>query len=343
MLERPGKQRKFLKEREHIKTELAAAERELQAAQAEDKETLRVLEEWRKEHYPSSDEEEDDEDRTSGDNDNDDVAVGGDTSQMDAVRCDLFPAEESESDDDQVNVARGPDGQINIAREMEELAATDTTALATTVGAYHLSPDTDLAKTMKVILTNTNNEWDSVYNIQQILMHWSAPFNRNVEPGSFLWLEDYNLQPMQSTQIFSEFMDEAMLNSVLEPVDGTNFTTAILSGTTIENQSFSVQAGQAVEILLININTPIPTLIASPLFIETLKGPMGDMVIDIATNPELLARVNAFLDLGGGENIEEEEGGKGIDGTGIRTTSSSQIRDCTVFAFVLPLLLGALF
>ena len=221
--------------------------------------------------------------------------------------------------------------------------ATDTTALATTVGAYHLSPDADLAKTMKVILTNTNNEWDSVYNIQQILMHWSAPFNQDVEPGSFLWLEDYNLQPMQSTQIFSEFMDEAMLNSVLEPVDGTNFTTAILSGTTIENPSFSVQAGQAVEILLININTPIPTLIASPLFIETLKGPMGDMVIDIATNPELLARVNAFLDLGGGENIEEEEGGKGIDGTGIRTTSSSKISDCSVFAFVLPLLLGALF
>ena len=221
--------------------------------------------------------------------------------------------------------------------------ATDTTALATTVGAYHLSPDADLAKTMKVILTNTNNEWDSVYNIQQILMHWSAPFNQDVEPGSFLWLEDYNLQPMQSTQIFSEFMDEAMLNSVLEPVDGTNFTTAILSGTTIENPSFSVQAGQAVEILLININTPIPTLIASPLFIETLKGPMGDMVIDIATNPELLARVNAFSDLGGGEDIEDEDGGKGIDETGIQTTSPSKIRDCSVFACALPLLLGALF
>ena len=40
-----SKRSKFLKEREHIKTELAAAERELQAAQAEDKETLRVLEE----------------------------------------------------------------------------------------------------------------------------------------------------------------------------------------------------------------------------------------------------------------------------------------------------------
>ena len=196
---------------------------------------------------------------------------------------------------------------------------------------------------MKVILTNTNNEWDSVYNIQQILMHWSAPFNQDVEPGSFLWLEDYNLQPMQSTQIFSEFMDEAMLNSVLEPVDGTNFTTAILSGTTIENPSFSVQAGQAVEILLININTPIPTLIASPLFIETLKGPMGDMVIDIATNPELLARVNAFSDLGGGEDIEDEDGGKGIDETGIQTTIPSKIRDCSVFACALPLLLGALF
>ena len=136
--------------------------------------------------------------------------------------------------------------------------ATDTTALATTVGAYHLSPDADLTKTMKVILTNTNYEWDSEHNIQQILMHWSAPFNRDVDPGSFLWLENYNRQPMHSTEIFSEFMDEAMLNSVLEPVDGTNFTTAILSGTTKENPSFSVQSGQAVEILLININTPIP-------------------------------------------------------------------------------------
>ena len=71
------KRSKFLKEWEHIKTELAAAERELQAAQAEDKETLRVLEEWRKENYPSSDEEEDD---------NDAVAVGGDTMETDLSR-----------------------------------------------------------------------------------------------------------------------------------------------------------------------------------------------------------------------------------------------------------------
>ena len=215
--------------------------------------------------------------------------------------------------------------------------ATDTTALATTVGAYHLSPNADLTKTMKVILTNTNYEWDSVYNIQQILMHWSAPFNRDVEPGSFLWLESYNHQPMQSTQIFSEFMDEAMLNAVLEPVDGTNFTTAILRGTTIENPSFSVQAGQAVQILLININTPIPTLIAGPLFIETLKGPMGDMVTDIATNPDLLARVNAFLDLGGGEDVKDEIGKNGMG-----PTSSSQSSDYGAFGFVLTLFLCAL-
>ena len=81
-----SKQRKFLREREHIKTELTAAEGELQAAHAEYKETLRVLYEWRQENYPSSDEEEDDGDGTDGGNDNDAVAVGGDTMETDLSR-----------------------------------------------------------------------------------------------------------------------------------------------------------------------------------------------------------------------------------------------------------------
>ena len=45
-----SKRSKFLKEREHIKTELAAAERELQAAQAVYVTTLRIMEEWRQEN-----------------------------------------------------------------------------------------------------------------------------------------------------------------------------------------------------------------------------------------------------------------------------------------------------
>ena len=97
-----------------------------------------------------------------------------------------------------------------------------------------------------------------------------------------------------------------MLDGALEEVDGTNFTTAILNGTTIDNPSFSIKAGQEVQVLLININTPIPTLIVGPEFIDTLKQPMGDMVVEIATNPDLLARVNAFLELED-DKVEEKE------------------------------------
>ena len=93
---------------------------------------------------------------------------------------------------------------------------------------------------------------------------------------------------------------------------------------------------------MININTPIPTLIAGPDFIETLKGPMGDMTVDIATNPELLARVNSFLDFGGGGDVEDKDGGEVIDKNGIETTSSSQMRNGSVFGFVLSLFLHAL-
>ena len=217
--------------------------------------------------------------------------------------------------------------------------ATDTTALATTVGAYHVSSEADLSKPLKVVLTNTNFEWDNAGNIQQILMHWSSPLNQGVDPGAFIWLEDYNRQPMQSAQIFSEFMDEEMLNSALEVVDGTNFTTAILLGTTIDNPSFSVKAGQEVEVLLINTNTPIPTLIAGPEFIDTLKQPMGNMVIEIATNPVLLARVNAFLDLGdevqGGEENEMEE--KDID-----ITTSASVRRVPMDLFTSIVICGIL-
>ena len=217
--------------------------------------------------------------------------------------------------------------------------ATDTTALATTVGAYHVSSEADLSKPLKVVLTNTNFEWDNAGNIQQILMHWSSPLNQGVDPGAFIWLEEYNRQPMQSAQIFSEFMDEEMLNSALEVVDGTNFTTAILFGTTIDNPSFSVKAGQEVEVLLINTNTPIPTLIAGPEFIDTLKQPMGNMVIEIATNPVLLARVNAFLDLGdevqGGEENEMEE--KDID-----ITTSASVRRVPMDLFTSIVICGIL-
>lgn len=177
--------------------------------------------------------------------------------------------------------------------------ATDTTALSTTIGNYQSSPDADLSKTIKVLLSNNNQVWNDTSNYQQILFHYSTAFNQNIAPSEFLWLKDYNKQPIHSPQIFEEYMDVDSLNSLVMPIEGSNMTTALLKGTTVDNQAFSVVAGQSVEILLINVNEPIPTMIAGPSLINAVKGPMGDMAVEIATNPELLARVEAFLSLDG--------------------------------------------
>ena len=173
--------------------------------------------------------------------------------------------------------------------------ATDTTSLSMIIGNYHNSPKADLTIPMKIILTNTNAKWDPRFDHQQILMHYSTDFNMNVAPGGFLWLPYYNKQPILSPQIFEEFMDGNMLEASLKTIPNSTMTTAILRGTTISNPAFSVKPGQSVEVLLINLNTDIPTIIAGADLIEELTDPMASMAKDIATNEELLNRVNTFV------------------------------------------------
>ena len=127
--------------------------------------------------------------------------------------------------------------------------------------------------------------------------------NENIEPGDFLWNPVLNKQPLRSFQIFLDYMDESILDALIEPIEGSNITTALLSGITIDNPAYRVRSGQKVEILLINTNTPIPTEIASSELIEEFKIPMGDMAVEIATNPVLFERVQAFL---GTDNEVEE-------------------------------------
>ena len=43
-------------------------------------------------------------------------------------------------------------------------------------------------KPMKVIITNTNQEWDTTYNRAQILQYFSTYFNTQLTPGGFLWV-----------------------------------------------------------------------------------------------------------------------------------------------------------
>lgn len=173
--------------------------------------------------------------------------------------------------------------------------ATDDTSLPIIIGNYHISEDADLSIPMKIILTNTNAVGNPEFSHIQISMHYSTDFNKNVSPGSFIWLPSYNKQPILSPQIFGENMNEDMIENSLEAIPNSKMTTALFKGTTISNPAFSVKAGQPVEILWINLNNDIPTILAGADIIEEYTDPLASMAVDIATNEELLKRVKAFV------------------------------------------------
>ena len=91
-------------------------------------------------------------------------------------------------------------------------------------------------------------------------------------------------------------MDSSTLDSLLEPISGSNMTTAILKGTTIDNPNFGIRAGQQVEILLINLNEPITTYIVTPDLAQFFTEPLASMTKHIADNEELAKRVKEFAE-----------------------------------------------
>ena len=80
------------------------------------------------------------------------------------------------------------------------------------------------------------------------------------------------------------------------PIEGTNLTTAIYSLTTIDNEAFGVQAGQSVELLLLQINSGIPTNLLFLSAVEQWSEPLGEMAQTIADSVELRSRIQALLD-----------------------------------------------
>ena len=127
--------------------------------------------------------------------------------------------------------------------------------------------------------------------------------------------------PYQSPQIFSEFMDSKRLDSLIEPIPGSNMTTAILKGNTIRNRNFGVRAGQSVEILLISINEPITTFVVTPDLVKIYTGQLADMAKNIAENKELANRIRAFVGIASGGNDNDEV--QGYVPSGEETLSSS--------------------
>jgi hypothetical protein len=179
-------------------------------------------------------------------------------------------------------------------------------ALAMNVGLYHKqNPDTYNEKTLKIILTNSNNIGDSNTNL---LAYFSTYFNQGIEPGEWIWppsiieSDAYQRGPYRSLQIFQEYMDDTILESPLRPVSTTiskdsywNVTSAIYNCTTIDNKPFGVRSGQRVQILLFRINSKIPTSLFTPSTITKWKIPMAKQTKFIATDPEIVSRIQDFM------------------------------------------------
>ena len=153
---------------------------------------------------------------------------------------------------------------------------------------------------LKVLLTNTNEKWDTQSSYTKILSYFSTDFNEDVGPGDYLWAPG-NYLPYRSLQIFEEFMSDADLDARLEPVPDSNMTTAILAGTTVDSPAFGVRAGQKVEILLLNLNTDIPTYVVGKQILEETTEPLAKMTSSVALNEVLLERVVDFV----GEELAE--------------------------------------
>eukprot|EP00581_Thalassiosira_minuscula_P017610 CAMPEP_0183716152 /NCGR_PEP_ID=MMETSP0737-20130205/10158_1 /TAXON_ID=385413 /ORGANISM="Thalassiosira miniscula, Strain CCMP1093" /LENGTH=628 /DNA_ID=CAMNT_0025945371 /DNA_START=41 /DNA_END=1924 /DNA_ORIENTATION=+ len=202
----------------------------------------------------------------------------------------------------------------------------DNPAFAINVGQYHISGG-DLSETVKVILTNTNQAWptdvkDDPFQPLQILQYYESPVNKGAEPGSFNWPQGMYV-PYQSPQVFSDFMDFPTLNSLLEPIPGSNMTTAILNGTTVDNPVFGVRAGQQVEIFLINLNEPITTYVATPGMVQSYTEPLASMTKAIADNEELAKRIKAFVEPLPSDGDGDGDGSDG-DGEGDGQSPSSK-------------------
>ncbi|CAB9509278.1 expressed unknown protein [Seminavis robusta] len=193
----------------------------------------------------------------------------------------------------------------------------DNPAVVINVGQYHQQQDANLTKTLKLVLTNTNDHLK--LSLNSILQYFSTTFNQEVAPGEHVWPPGF-FGPIRSTQFMEHFLDEATLLKMLDPIGdnpSSNTSTAVLRGTTIDNPAFGIRAGQVIEILLINLNADITTYIAGPNLIQATTVPMAEMTRDLAASQELVRRVQNFFGLVSSSN----------DGTSSATTPVPSVNE----------------
>jgi len=170
---------------------------------------------------------------------------------------------------------------------------TDNPALAMNIANFQKSGN--ISTTLKVVLTNTNIWNDASYSTSMILSYFNTTFNQGVPPGEYIWAPE-QVAPWPSSQIFDTYLDATMLHYSMDPTSNdSNVTTTLLNGTTLNNPMYGVQAGQKVDILLISINSNVPTIIVGPTEIALNAEKVANLALSIASSEVLLDRIKQFF------------------------------------------------
>ena len=152
---------------------------------------------------------------------------------------------------------------------------------------------------VKLIISN-NNYYSN--NMNNVLGYFSTSWNEGVAPGDFIWAPGVGSgpenNPWQSNQIFNEYLDEESLKALLQPIAGTNLTSATVSATTVDNDVYGMVAGQKVSILVLNINSNIPTVLLTAPMINAYTPGLVSMVEGIAGSQAFEDVISSFV----GEN-----------------------------------------
>lgn len=174
----------------------------------------------------------------------------------------------------------------------------DNGALAMNIGEYQKNGG-DLEKTLKIFYSH--NDFADSNNVN-FLSYFSTTFNQGIEPGDFIWRPPTTTDalqgvstPWRSPQVFEEFLDDAAMEEAKQPVPNTDLTTAVYTGTTIDNPSVGTKAGQRVEIFAVELNSEVPMVIVGKETTLASIEPIAEMVEGIASSQVLLDRILQFL------------------------------------------------
>lgn len=174
-----------------------------------------------------------------------------------------------------------------------------------------------------MVVTNTNQDMEGA-TIPQFLQYFSTDFNQDILPGDYVWMPS-SQNPRRSPQFLGDALTKDDFLAAMQPIAGSNMSTAIFKGTTLDNPAFGIAAGQRFEVLLLNLNEPITTSIVGPTVINETMVPLAEMARQIAANQELLRRVQDFFGLanegdgndGGSDNgvtRQDEDSSAGMGG-----------------------------